>query len=349
MVLREQIYKKNCTIVKNSKKTMQNRKMFFTIVGIPATRPYLVGVKESYHICFTSHEEVMFRDREDHGIFVNLMALRAFSMDTEILVDAEMSTHVHLGIFSGNPQQFAAALRMSYSKYFNRKYGRKGRIGEKYTFQLKIEGHVHQMVFQNYVLRNGLHHGASATTLGYPYCSARDMFVEDIGLLAEKPVSLSREDMCALLPRHSEFPDHYRMNAEGVFTRQSFMEIRRAEQYYGSPRNYLYQMNRLTDESWSREQFSDKTGAPLTIRDIEQADEKSITQMLKNESGRYYNRARMQDLDACRLIDKDLLPSFGATSVYQLTDSQKTQIARVLYHEHHLPEQLIRRCLVLPR
>ena len=82
-------------------------------------------MKESYHICFTSHNEVMFRDPEDHGMFLNLMALRAFSMDTEVLVDAQMSTHVHLGIFSGNPQLFAASLRMSYSKYFNRKYDRK--------------------------------------------------------------------------------------------------------------------------------------------------------------------------------------------------------------------------------
>lgn len=303
-------------------------------------------MKESYHICFTSHEEVMFRDEEDHGMFVNLMALRGYSQETEIVVDAEMSTHVHMGIFSREPQRYAAALRMSYTKYFNYKYDRKGRMGEKYTFQLKIEGHVHQMVFQSYILRNGLHHGASATALGYPYCSVRDLFMEDIGLVSERPVNMSRVDMLSRLPRHAEFPDEYQMNEHGVFTRRSFMEIRRAEQYYGSPRNYLYQMNRLTDESWSREQLSDGTGEPLTLNDIERTDEKSIAQMLKNESGRCYSRTRMQDLDVCRLIDKDLLPSYGVTSVYLLTESQKRQIARLLYNEYHLPEHQIRRCLV---
>lgn len=311
-----------------------------------ANRVYLAHMKESYHICFTSHEEVMFRDEEDHGMFVNLMALRGYSQETEIVVDAEMSTHVHMGIFSREPQRYAAALRMSYTKYFNYKYDRKGRMGEKYTFQLKIEGHVHQMVFQSYILRNGLHHGASATALGYPYCSVRDLFMEDIGLVSERPVNMSRVDMLSRLPRHAEFPDEYQMNEHGVFTRRSFMEIRRAEQYYGSPRNYLYQMNRLTDESWSREQLSDGTGAPLTINDIERADEKSIAQMLKNESGRCYSRTRMQDLDVCRLIDKDLLPSYGVTSVYLLTESQKRQIARLLNNEYHLPEHQIRRCLV---
>lgn len=320
--------------------------MFQPILGGMANRVYLAHMKESYHICFTSHEEVMFRDEEDHGMFVNLMALRGYSQETEIVVDAEMSTHVHMGIFSREPQRYAAALRMSYTKYFNYKYDRKGRMGEKYTFQLKIEGHVHQMVFQSYILRNGLHHGASATALGYPYCSVRDLFMEDIGLVSERPVNMSRVDMLSRLPRHAEFPDQYQMNEHGVFTRRSFMEIRRAEQYYGSPRNYLYQMNRLTDESWSHEQLNDGTGAPLTIYDIERTDEKSIAQMLKNESGRYYSRTRMQDLDVCRLIDKDLLPSYGVTSVYLLTESEKRQIARLLYNEYHLPEHQIRRCLV---
>ena len=81
-------------------------------------------MKESYHICFTSHDEVLFRDEEDHGMFVNLMALRSFSDNAEILVDAEMSTHVHLNAFTDRPQHFAAALRMSYTRYFNKKYGR---------------------------------------------------------------------------------------------------------------------------------------------------------------------------------------------------------------------------------
>ena len=304
-------------------------------------------MKESYHICFTSHQEVMFRDEEDHNMMLNLMALRAFASDTEILVDAEMSTHVHQNVFTSTPLAFAAALRMSYTKYFNHKYDRKGRFGEKYTYLLKVEGFNHQMVLQNYILRNGLHHGAAATALGYKYCTARDLFAEDIGLSSETAVLLSRQEIASYLPRHSEFPDHYQMNAEGVFLRSSFMEIRRAEQYYASPRNYLYQMNRLTDESWSRDQELDRTGAPITLGMVENADEKTIAQMLKNESGRLFSRARMQDMDVCHLIDHDLLPRYGATSVYQLTDTQKQSLAQQLQYDFHLPDAQIRRCLVI--
>ena len=105
-------------------------------------------MKEMYHICFTSHDEVMFRDEEDHGMFVNLMALRGYSSGTALVVDAEMSTHVHLNAFTDRPQHFASALRMSYTRYFNKKYGREGRFGQKYTFVQKVQGHVHQMVLE---------------------------------------------------------------------------------------------------------------------------------------------------------------------------------------------------------
>ena len=299
-------------------------------------------MKEMYHICFTSHDEVMFRDEEDHGMFVNLMALRAFSSKTEIVVDAEMSTHVHQGVFSDRPAEFARRERMSYTKYFNYKYGRKGRFGQKYTFLQPVKGFMHQMTLQNYILRNGLHHGAVNTAFGYPYCTVKDLFAEELGFGKSVGAGYSREVMSSYLPRHAVFPDEYEMNSSGVFLRRSFMEIRIAEQYYVTPRNYLYQMNRLTDESWSRDQMKDNTGEPLTLGAVELADESMVARMLKNESGKQH--LRMQDMDVCRLIDRDLLQ--GSATVYQLQNGRKRDIARQLYYEFHLPEHQIRRCLV---
>lgn len=290
----------------------------------------------------------MFRDSEDHGMFINLMALRAFDTGTELLADAEMSTHVHLNLLADDPMAFAKRLRISYTKYFNHKYGREGRFGEKYTYLLKVDGFNHQLVLLNYILRNGLHHAASPTALGYLYCSVRDMYQEDIGLSRDQPVQLSREDIAHFLPRHSEFPDKYQMNENGVFIRSSFMELRRVEQHYGSPRNFLFQMNRLTDPSWSDEQQRDGTGKPLTLADVEQADERSISQMLNNEYGRNFSRNRLQDMDVCRLIDRQLAPRFGASSAYGLTENQKQRLARQLLYEYRLPDAQIRRCLVLP-
>lgn len=304
-------------------------------------------MKELYHICFTSHDEVMFRDEEDHGMFVNIMALQSYSTGTEILADAEMSTHVHQAVFTDNPSKFASFERMSYTRYFNWKYSRKGRFGQKYTFVLQAKGHYHVTAMLSYIMRNGLHHAASSTAFGYPYCSIRDMFVEDLAIQRANEAITSRKDIMTYLPKGSVFPDSYLMDTNGVFQRSCFMELRRAEQYYATPRNFLYQMNRISDEAWIKEQLTDNTGSPITLSDIECTDKKTVEQLLRNEYGRYFSRTRLQDMDVCRLIDTDLLPSFDVPSVYMLTDSQKQRLTRLLKYEYHLPDSQIGRCLVL--
>ena len=219
-------------------------------------------MKESYSICFTSHDEVMFRDEADHGMFVNIMAIEAYRTGSEILSDAEMSTHVHMNAFTRQPTMFAGRTRMSYTKYFNGKYGRKGRMGEKGTYVLLVNGFNHQLVLNNYIFRNGLHHGAAATAFGYPYSSIREMFAGDLGWVLPSAEYTRREDIVPFLPRFADFPDSYQMDGNGVFLRRSFMEIRKVEMFYTSPRNFLYQMNRLTDESWEEDQKKDRPEGP---------------------------------------------------------------------------------------
>ena len=305
-------------------------------------------MKESYSICFTSHEEVMFRDEADHGMFINIMAIEGYRTESEILSDAEMSNHVHINAFTRQPMVFASRTRMAYTKYFNGKYGRKGRMGEKGTYVLKVEGFNHQLVLLNYIFRNGLHHCAAATAFGYPFSSINEVFSVDLGRTPLPAVYTSRADIATFLPRFADFPDSYEMDGNGVFLRRCFVETRRVEQYYATPRNFLYQMNRLTDDSWVEEQKRDGTGAPITLADVEPGlDKKGIAELLNNEYGRNFNRTRMQDLDVCRLIDRDFLPGFGVPSVYYLTESQKKRIARTLQYEYRLPEKQIQRCLVL--
>ena len=70
-------------------------------------------MKESYSICFTSHDEVMFRDEEDHGTFINVMAIEAYRTGSEILCDAEMSNHTHINALTNCPTVFACRTWMS--------------------------------------------------------------------------------------------------------------------------------------------------------------------------------------------------------------------------------------------
>ena len=305
-------------------------------------------MKESYSICFTSHDEVMFRDEADHGMFINIMAIESYKTQSEILSDAEMSNHVHMNAFTRQPTLFAGRTRMAYTKYFNGKYGRKGRMGEKGTYALRVSGFNHQVVLNNYIFRNGLHHCAAATAFGYPFSSIHEMFAADLGRELPPAVYTKRSDIASFLPRFADFPDSYAMDGNGVFLRRSFMEIRQVEMFYSSPRNFLYQMNRLTDRTWEEDQMKDGTGKPITLADVEPGlDEKTVAQLLNNEYGRNYNPSRMQDLDVCRLIDRDILPGYGVTSIYCLSDTQKKRIARTLKEEFHLPDRQIQRCLVL--
>ena len=305
-------------------------------------------MKESYSICFTSHDEVMFRDEADHGMFINILAIEAYRTESEILSDAEMSNHVHLNAFTRQPTMLSGRTRMSYTKYFNGKYGRKGRMGEKGTYVLRVKGLNHQLVLNNYIYRNGLHHGAAATAFGYPFSSIREMFADDLGWDLPHAAYTKRTDIVPFLPRFADFPDSYQMDENGVFLRRSFMEIRQVEMFYTSPRNFLYQMNRLTDETWEEEQKKDRTDKPITLADVEPGlDKVSIAQLLDNEYGRNFNPSRLQDLDVCRLIDRDILPGYGVPSVYYLSGTQKKRIARTLKEEFHLPDKQIQRCLVL--
>ena len=286
----------------------------------------------------------MFRSEEDHGMFLNLMALRGYSTGSEWLMDAEMSTHAHLNAFTDCPNKLASQLRMSYTKWFNYRHDRKGRMGQKGSYILEVKGIQHQMVLENYIGRNGLHHGAAPSAFGYKYCSARELFAEELGFTPDHAASFSRQEIASMLPRHSEFPDHYQMNESGIFIRKSFMEIRKAELCYGTPRNYLFQMNRLTGDDWIEDQAKDNTGPPLTLAILENADADTMEKLLRNETGRYFRPDRLQDLDVCKLIDNDLLKN--TASVYTISDTHKRRLFRILREEFRLPVAQICRCLV---
>jgi len=256
---------------------------------------------------------------------------------------AEMSTHIHQCILGTEPKKYAGLLRMSYTKYFNHKYGRKGRMGERGTFATSVRGLQHRIVLNNYILRNGLHHKVSPTPFGYEYCSAREYFSKELGFPVPKAVICKRDDIKRYLPRYSEFPDSFVMNENGVFLRRCFLEVAQVELLYTSPRNYLFQMNRLTDESWIKDQSKDNTGSPIGLADIEVGfTENDISQMLNNENGRNFSPDKMQDMDVCRLIDKNLLTGH---SVYELSLSQRRNLAKVLYNDYNLPIAQIRRCM----
>lgn len=308
-------------------------------------------MKQLYHVCITCHSETLFRDDQDIRNITNILALVAFSCEIEIWVDAEMATHLHLIVF-GEPDKvgsFAGRLKMRIAKYNRGRSGGAGPLFDPVTFVLRLEGQNHILAAISYVLRNGMHHAASATPFGYPNCTVNELFRTELGKPPVKKQIVSRAEIAACLPRCSVFPDHYAMAADGTFLRSTFEELCRVELCYRTPRAFLFQMNRLSSEEWEKEQRGDdSTEEPVTLSKMEpQSDPKSLAILLANEKGFNYRADRKSDMQVCQLIDGSYLPKYRKSSVYQLDKRQRLHLAETLSKEHFLPRAQLYRCLAI--
>lgn len=308
-------------------------------------------MKLLYHFCITAHGEVLFRDEEDIRAITNILALEAFSCQVEIWADAVMSTHIH-GIASAeatNITLFCRQTKMRITKYHRSRHLGQGPLFDPGQFLLPLDGVNHILAAISYVLRNGLHHGQSATPFSYPHCTANYLFRKDLGKEPERAVYTSRQDIARMLPRRSEFPDYFAMDRDGMLMRSSFEQVKMLEHYYRTPRCFDYYMCRLSGEEWQQEQQKDaKGGAPITLENIEPASaQESVATMLARENGRFYSPTRLSDMEICQIIDTEYIPGFRKQSVYQLSESERSRIGSDLAFRFRIPDLQLRRCLVL--
>lgn len=281
------------------------------------------------------------------GILFNCMALAGYSTGTDILIDATMSTHQHAGVFCEDPAPWVRSTRCSYTRYFNREYSRNGALGEPGFFQLRLEGFRHIEIAFSYILRNPLHHGQATTPFGFNHSSIHELFAKDFCRPEPTGLITDRSVIQSFLPRRADFPDNYAMDSSGVFTRGSVEQIRQAEAYFVTPRNFLFDMNRLSREDWLKIQDEDEVKTDrITLNAMEPPfGTEEVARMLNNESGRNARNTGWSDLDVCALIDGEYVPHYRKPSVYQLTESQKDQIARELCYGHKVSKKQINRCL----
>ena len=303
------------------------------------------AMKKTYHLCLSAGNETMFRDEEDYNRGFNSLALALYKTDSTGLVESFQSTHFHLVVQSENPADMMYAMRQSYSKYFNRRYQRSGRLGEKHHFQLEISGLHHHLAAMTYVLRNALHHGLVPIPYAYPHCTVNAIFRKEMGKThIEK--ELNQNSFYRFVGRKAEWPSHYRMNDKGLFLRESVLDIVQVENMYATPRAFNYYMSRKSGEEWEKEQEKDNIGAsPIRLEDIEQGiNGQTKEKMLIYESGRSDYR-KISDIDLCHEIDRNIIPKYGKASVYHLSRTEKEQIGEFLFRTFRIGEAQIRRCL----
>lgn len=306
-------------------------------------------MKKTYHLCLSAGEEVMFRDQEDYNRGFNCFALALYKTGSTGLVESFMATHTHQMVQTSQPKEFMYHFRRPYSIYFNHKYQRNGKLGERVHFSMEVIGYHHLLAAMSYVLRNALHHGVAPIPYAYPHCSANAIFRKEMGKFNDDRL-LPRNSWYKHVGRRAEFPDSYKMNENGVFVRESVLDIPQVENLFVTPRAFNYYMTRKSSEEWEREQTKDGNGLiPINLASIE--DGVLIhrqEQMLVYESGKADYR-RISDMELCTELDALARNRYGRHSVYQMTLKEKEDVAEYLYRMRHLNESQIRRCLVMPK
>ena len=286
------------------------------------------------HISFSSHDEVLFRSEEDINYAFNCFALACLETGSRPLADGEMTTHVHFGLFTDDPKEVFYKFRYPYSRYFNSKYKRTGRLGERHPFCLEVEGLHHTTALLSYIYRQALHHGLSDSPFGYKHNSVNVIFKDILGK-PTTPDILKRSHMKVFLPRfRGEIPDRYRMDKNGLLLREDVIDTSYVEELYISPRNFLYQMNRLSSDQWKNEQMEDKNGLPpVSLEDVEPACYRpAMSQLILNESGRNF-RNRITDLELCGIIDNFYLPDLKKHSIYEMSESERKMLGNRIFSD----------------
>ena len=304
-------------------------------------------MKKTYHLCLSAGDEVMFRDQEDYNRGFNYFALALYKTGSTGLVEAFMATHSHQIVQTSDPDGFMWHFRQPYSMYFNHKYQRKGKLGEKMHFTMDIVGYHHLLAAVSYVLRNPLHHGVVPIPYAYPHCSVNAIFSKEMGKFHKERI-LPKKSYYRYIGRRAECPDCYRMSESGVFLRESVLDIPQVENMFVTPRAFNYYMSRRSSEEWETEQKKDLDNRPpVNLISIEiGVNMHSPERMLIYENGKADYR-KESDMELCKELDVLARTRYAKHSVYQLSEGEKQQIATELYKERHLSEAQIKRCLAM--
>ena len=300
---------------------------------------------KNFHFCISGNNEILFRSEEDYIRGFNTLAIAVASTGSFLNAEAFMSTHVHACIRTDNIQNFINSFWKSYTRYFNSKYHRRGSLGGS-PFIVEIEGFHHWLTAICYVLRNPVHHGVAPTPFAYRHCSANAIFRKETGKHIE-PEFLPRKSYYRFLPKGVRCPSGYEMDTSGMIMRETVLDLSDIEHKFGTPRSFLFYMNRLSGEEWKREQEKDNNGTtPVSLELIEKSSTiQSLSEMLRHEHGRS-DYKRMTDIELCELIDRKIMEYHNGRTVYELSPLEKQLLLRQTCSSIAISAERVSRCLV---
>ena len=297
-------------------------------------------MKKTFHLCLSGKNEVLFRRDSDFIRAVNCLYFAGLKTSTTILAYVFMSNHVHICVRTESARKFMKAFMYPYNRYFNNKYHRKGKLGEDKFYELEIEGLHHLLTAIAYILRNPLHHAVCATPFGYRYSSISALFKNEMGRF-DSTALMPKRSQHKFLPDGAKLPDGILMDCNGMILPECIVDVADIQHQFSTPRTFLYYMNRLSGETWEKEQLQDNNSRPpITLSDIEIcAPHMDIKSLLANEHGRA-NYHRLSDTEICVLIDT----STKERTIYDLTSQELERLASHIQQKYKIPKEQLIRC-----
>lgn len=327
-----------------------------------------MGINACYHLCYTSHDEVLCRSWDDYERLISKIGYFAFKFDSKVLAYCVMSNHVHLILLTDCVEKFVQHLRGSYTKSFNYKYLRKGELGESGYFCIRLSGLRHMLAAISYVLRNPVHHKVSLNPFNYPFSSVslyykpRSAFVKsenshyggDGGNMKKSVGSMKRsvgsphDDIRRrrMVNRRYEFPSDVVFLKNGAMDPCCFVDTGLVEYYFGSYSAFDYNLARNDYDRWEEEQKRENQGVEaISLRNIEPFLSDSYIEVYEGLARRRYEESALSDVEICGIVDGYYVRKFKKASYVELTMEEREFVVGDMCARYEVSREQMERCV----
>lgn len=302
-----------------------------------------------YHICYTSHQEVICRKHADYVRLFNCIAQAIINTGSILVTYSIMSNHIHLAVVTDDAGRLVQRIRSSYAQMFNDVYRRTGMLGDQGYYKLHLVGRLHVAAALSYILRNPVHHRVCANPYAYQYSPILLYFNYAGTSLQDAGMQVSYARSRKAVRRNNHIPYNISFDRFGMMDVASVTDTEVLEGYFGSYRAFQYGLSRGDYDRWTEEQVGDREGVPpVTISSIEPYLSQREIGNVTAQSMSWFRDAGLSDMELCMLIDGQYLSDFNRQTYTELTDSEKIRIARCILKEYaRVSIRQLGRCLCI--
>lgn len=303
-----------------------------------------------YHLCYTSHGEVLCRKFLDYCMLFNCIAQATICTDAQLLAYAIMSSHVHLIVITGYPAAYIQRIRSSYTQMFNIRYHRKGALGEPSFFSLELKGRHHIAAAISYVLRNPSGYEVCVNPYDYPFSSInlyfKSMIVSPEQRKHWNELKGKKGGHSRLISVTNSLPEWIDIDSDGRINPAQIVCSDLVEGYFGSYNAFDFGLSRRDYEQWNTQQMNDELSSdPVTLASIEPyMSAEEVSRILRQNPG-WIKEKRIKDIDLCNIVDSEFVPQYHKKSYACLSTSEKLEISRKLLKNRSVTVRQVERCL----